>query len=70
MGAGWGYGCTYVCDDAWGEIYTRIDDFDDYARKHLNASFVEVESGLKVSYFRTPSSACVPVLTHLRRFCR
>jgi hypothetical protein len=27
MGAGWGYGCTYLCEDNFADIIDKFDDF-------------------------------------------
>lgn len=43
----WGYGCTYVCQDSWGKIHKRIDDFEDWAINVGNSTFVKAKDTLK-----------------------
>ena len=46
MGADWGMGCTYVCEDNFAKIMTKFEDFQTYVYDTLNSSFVEVKADL------------------------
>mmetsp|Transcript_51386 Transcript_51386/g.65784 ORF Transcript_51386/g.65784 Transcript_51386/m.65784 type:complete len:235 (-) Transcript_51386:4-708(-) len=47
MGAGWGQGCSYVCEGNYDDMLDTWDDFSTWIYSTLNASFIDTKSELK-----------------------